>query len=51
MNEWSVRVLTKAIFVPSGDQRGFVFCPHSLMNGTAPVSIGAGGFVGVTRAR
>ena len=51
MNPWSVRVVTKAIFDPSGDQRGLDCTPHSLMNGLSPLSMSVALSAGVTAAR
>src|ERR1051325_4715857 len=42
-NEGSVRLLTNAIFVPSGDHTGFTFTPHALINGVGrPAAFGRG---------
>ena len=46
-----VRLLTNATLVPSGDQRGPLFWPHALMNGTSPLSAFVICGVWLTRAR
>jgi hypothetical protein len=48
---WSVRVLTKATFFPSGDHCGALWTPHSFMNGRSPRSMSDAGFTAVTFAR
>ncbi len=48
---WSVRVVTKAIFLPSGDQAGALCAPHSVMKALSPRSISRTGRTGVTLAR
>src|SRR6185312_11564752 len=51
MSEWFSRMLTNAIFEPSGDHVGWPLLPHSLMNGIPPESIRVGGASFVVRAR
>lgn len=51
MNEWLVRVVTKATFEPSGDHRGLLLVPHAVMNGFSPRSMSFAGGAWETRAR
>src|ERR1051326_693279 len=42
MKLWSVRLLTNASFLPSGDQTGFELAPQILTNGFTPLSTSVG---------
>jgi hypothetical protein len=44
-------LLTKAIFVPSGDHIGLLLAPHALMNGFSPRSISLAPAARLTAAR